>query len=464
MSQNPKVFFWIVCLSLVAVLYQFFAPGLSGDAPLYAYVARAMIESGEYFKMHSGLPEFQPFAEHPHLAYWIAAGFFNVFGAEDWVYRLPGQLFYIGTLLVFWKILKSELGEGRATIGVLLLWTWPLFSKFFANFYLDSGIIFFSLLAVYLWKTEPRPLKGKLNFVMCGLCLGIALLFKGIVSFAAVLCFVLYALFSYKNRRQFIQTTLGFFIPIALYLGVLATTGNFDFLNDYWQSINRRASVGSFSHFFSIKPYLSILKETHSLILTLPLMSLLIWKKRPQTHPFPIIWFSLFAGAYLYTGRYAFQYWTTIMPAIAWLLVGFLPPIKTAISNKIILGTSATALILGAFLQFWEKPLRSPPGDLMDQISHLLKNETRKNELWVFKDRPIVEDFSGTGRVLWYTKLNRAHYIQPGEAFPAASPEKILWLEHLGTQSRLDDELSSKNWCQQLSKNKVSIWIQCQSN
>ncbi|MEO5667571.1 MAG: glycosyltransferase family 39 protein [Bdellovibrionota bacterium] len=452
---------WIFLLTLVAVSYQFFAVGLGGDSPLYAGVARHMFESGDFWHMYSGLPEFQPFAEHPHLGFWITAVFFKVFGVHDWSYRAVGQIFYFGSLGLTWRIVARNLGRERANVAVLLLWTWPLFSKYFANAYLDAGFIFFSLLAIELCLSGVAlaPFLG-------GIALGVALLYKGTVGMALGPIFLV-GLFGRFRMRDFACLVGGALFPPLIYVALLSRAGYPEFITQYLVSVSRRGSAISLRYFFEVRPYISIFEATFGLVVIVPLLAL--WKRSRlrDLSPFAYAWVGIFAVAYVATGRRGAQYWATLMPCLAWIFAACLPEkADLAWSEKLRGFSFLLALVLIPLSQLWPRPLRWKPDAFMESLR---ETQLRENNdmVWIDTGEKIVEDFSNTGRLLWYSRIPEARYIQPGDDLPVAEAKAAFVLMRSESNERdlerRNMDLTKFGWCLEFlsDDSRVSHWSAC---
>src|SRR4051794_15500901 len=127
-----SVWLWILALASLSVGARNFELGLSMDAPLYATIARGIARSHHWFRLTTDIPEFHPFAEHPHFGFWVLAVFFRLLPIGDWSARIPGHLCYVGFLAMFFFAMRRHAGQRVAVLGVVLLWSWYLFSNIFS--------------------------------------------------------------------------------------------------------------------------------------------------------------------------------------------------------------------------------------------------------------------------------------------------------------------------------------------
>ncbi len=107
-----RLLVWIASLAFLSVGARNFEPGLSVDGPLYCTIARNIVRTGEWFYLYGGVPDFVPYAEHPHLGFWGLALWFKLFPMEDWAARIPGHLFYIGFLTLLFLFVRNARANG----------------------------------------------------------------------------------------------------------------------------------------------------------------------------------------------------------------------------------------------------------------------------------------------------------------------------------------------------------------
>jgi len=104
-------------------------------------------------------PRTQYYPHHPPLAAIILAGFFAVLGIHDWVVRLAGALFGLGTLLVFYPTVRRWYGQGTALLTCGILGAIPSFAFFAMASVPQSVTLFFvtcGLWAYTRWRETRR--------------------------------------------------------------------------------------------------------------------------------------------------------------------------------------------------------------------------------------------------------------------------------------------------------------------
>lgn len=472
---------WIPIVALSLVSHHYFADGLSGDAPVYAFISQQMLASQDYFRMSSALPEFQPFAEHPHPAFWLQALLFQVFGADDWSFRLLGHLFLIGSLFALHKILQNSFSSDesvrRADLSLVFLAAWPLFAKFYDNSYLDAGMIFLLLLAVlFNQQSLLQKVHWKRKCFSAGVFLGGAIVYKGFVALAAIPAIVLPVFLRQHSSRDgfffvlqhwsfiFLGATI---LPLS-YFFVLSASDYSEFLQIYMDSVSRRSEGLDLSRAFEWAPVASLLKETHALILFIPVF-LFFHMKQKNTAVLkdlltPALWLGAFYMGYVSTGRSGFQYWTTLMPALAWMLVMSFPKNWLPQSRRlrwITFFVSCAVIVIG---QLVPGELRSKADPISQELLQLQQASTQSQKvtaLFMAKGYKIKEDFSDTGRILWYGALEKARYVE-GEIPEARFNAALVAAEQFwapGQLSKSKELLQKKGWCLQLETPSRSLWL-----
>jgi 4-amino-4-deoxy-L-arabinose transferase-like glycosyltransferase len=95
---------WFVVLYAMAVganLTGLFLPILGSDGTLYASIAKAMVERGDYLNLFATGTDW---LDKPHFPFWVAALSFKLFGVHEWSYRLPAVISLLVGALYTWKL------------------------------------------------------------------------------------------------------------------------------------------------------------------------------------------------------------------------------------------------------------------------------------------------------------------------------------------------------------------------
>ena len=191
---------------LLAAYFLYFS-GLAGvgllsvDEPRYAWIGRAMAESGDWIspRLYS-----EPWLEKPPLLYWLIAAGWKLGFRDEMAARFPIAVSALLFLAVFWWSLLREFGEevaGRATAILSTAGGWLLYSHV-AVTDIPLAATFGSAM-LFAWRGQ---------LLLAGLAMGLAVLAKGLVPVALGLPVL------WWHRRR-----LGALIlPVALMLAVAA--------------------------------------------------------------------------------------------------------------------------------------------------------------------------------------------------------------------------------------------------
>ncbi|MFL6417170.1 MAG: ArnT family glycosyltransferase [Bryobacteraceae bacterium] len=214
-------------------LYDLDGFGVYGpDEPRYAAIGRAMAQTGDFITPKLwGTPWF----EKPPLLYWMTAAGTAIGLSPDLCGRLPVALLSLGSLAIWFVLLKQEFGSRVAGLSIVLLATSAWWLAFSALCVTDLPLaVFFSfpvLLSLPLLRAEPDTRHLLLRFCAMGASLGLAVLAKGLVPVALALPF---AWFLRRFWRAW-WAAFATFASIALpwYLAVYLRNG-FPFIEDFF--------------------------------------------------------------------------------------------------------------------------------------------------------------------------------------------------------------------------------------
>ncbi len=219
----------------IAALYLYKLDGvgvLGPDEPRYAAIGRAMAHTGDLVTPRLwGSPWF----EKPPLLYWMTAlGTFAGLN-PDLSGRLPVALLSLAFLAVSFVLLRREFGFEASAVSTALLATsagWLTYSQLCLT---DLPLAaFFSLAVLFalpLLRAEPERAHILWRFVVIGICVGLAILAKGLVPIALALPF-LWFLRSYW-RRWWVAVASCLAVALPWYLAVYLRNG-YPFVQDFF--------------------------------------------------------------------------------------------------------------------------------------------------------------------------------------------------------------------------------------
>ena len=425
---------WIVCLAFLAVGARNFEQGLSVDAPLYASFARHIVRSHEWFYLYGGIPDFNPWVDHPHLGFWVQALAFKVLPFADWSARMVGHLYYVAFLLMFFVYIRRVSDEKVAVWTILLLWIWGRFSNFFSNVYLDPGALFFGAASVFLWQMCMAERRVRLA-PAAGFCLALCALYKGLTVLGflpawAVLVFV------HRGRREELKD-IGICVawaagaavlPCLAYLIALHYSRVPHFLSAYWgsQMTHRFEKSWSWSSLFGFFFWRELMRDSYFL----PLLSLGIFLPgRERSHLLlPLVLFVTFVFMYAPAGRVGGQYELMLLPWLAWLTAeGVFARVPVA-PVQLVRGSAAIALFAVCLVQYL--PIRThgvePPMETNELLQLGKKNGIRR---MVYDNYPEHPWFISSAPYAWYADID-VDYADLGGKITPADPSRAYVLIH----------------------------------
>ena len=400
---------WVSTSTAAAVLVCLFghlgAMGLVGpDEPRYAWIARAMVETGDWVtpRLYG-----QPWFEKPILYYWAAAIGFRLHFPAEWAARLPSACAALAAAIAIgwlaWKFYgeKEPLAWSSALLAPLIFSTSVagigfaraatpdmLFSASLALAMASAASILDANAALRAGTLDgPRSLRrDSLACALFGLFLGLATLAKG--PAAVILAggaLGLWALITKQWRATFRTAhpiAIFAFCIVALPWYVLCAMRNPDFIHIFiFQHNFERYLTPLFQHrqpfwFFFPITLLAILPWT-ALLWPAAREALRLWREKSSQHSpafflacwaiFPILFFSISQSKLP-------SYILPSIPAIALLLAVQLSNALGKIERdrqmvNIGIALAATWLILGIAALFW---LRRLPSAAREASSHAI--------------------------------------------------------------------------------------------
>ncbi|MBS1983736.1 MAG: glycosyltransferase family 39 protein [Bdellovibrionales bacterium] len=460
------VWLWIFCLACLAVGARNFEPGMTIDAPLYASIARNIVRTHEWFRLDGGIPDFQPFAEHPHLGFWLEALVFKVLPAADWSARIPGHCFYVLFLGLIFFFVRKLSGEKTAVFTVLLLWLWGRFANFFSTFYLDPGALCFgfgALVALYtaIEKNSARwaALAG-LALALCTLQKGLTVLGFGPACALAVLLHPRPLTWA----RRFSLASIALLTALSLvgfYAWILSRSSVPNFLSIYWerQMTHRFAGLWSFAGVWHSDFWQQLQRDT----LLLPLAFVAIFfVGRGLSVTLPLTLFFSFAAMYAPTHRVGSQYSLMILPWVAWLVATVLAAIPGHfVTNASWIKYSGRLALLATFVVQYI-PFRThtyEPGPALLEL-RALRDHNGVTTAQLDTER-LDQNFITSCPLAWYADV-RVEYPNPDTTdVPIATADTAYLVASSPRRIAKEPSLRQRGWCLHRDYGRDSIWLAC---
>lgn len=178
---------------------------LPWDEAIYAEIAKNMLESGDYIRMHWWPNKI--WYEKPPLTMWLMAFSMKYLGINSWAIRLPSALFGFLTILLTYDFGKKLYNKTVGLISAFVLLTTFQFLYYARASMHDVILTFFVTLSLYLYWTAHQEVKYK-YWILAGISAGFAVMVKGVVGFLPFLVITVHevALVLGAKKRAEIET------------------------------------------------------------------------------------------------------------------------------------------------------------------------------------------------------------------------------------------------------------------
>lgn len=216
-------------------------PLLDPDEPLFACVARRMLESGDYVT-----PVFkdEPFYDRPVLFYWLLALSVHWLGDNDFAYRLPNLLLGAGTIVFTTLIARRLFGDLAAACTTFIATTLVGGAILRLSIGHDGALVFFATAAVYFGLEWLRAIQAErlpdewLFASFTGVAAGLAILSKGLLGLGLPAIGILALGLSMRLRPR--MMSMNYLVAVTVLIGsswyLLMHLAHPDFLRYYiWE-------------------------------------------------------------------------------------------------------------------------------------------------------------------------------------------------------------------------------------
>lgn len=122
-QKSKPLYQWLYFFIAAAVALNFsglFVPILGLDGPLYACIAKTMVQRHDYIDLFS---QGKDWLDKPHFPFWVTALSFNLFGFTTWAYKLPAILFTLMGAVYTYLFCKKLYNKEVALWSVLIFLT-----------------------------------------------------------------------------------------------------------------------------------------------------------------------------------------------------------------------------------------------------------------------------------------------------------------------------------------------------
>lgn len=162
-------------LILIVFIYGARLDIMEVDALQYAAISKEMVQNHSYLQVYE-LGE--DYLDKPPLLFWLTSLFFNLFGANNFTYRLPALFATILTGISTYYFSKKFYGSETAYLATLILVSSQAFLLTNSDLRTDSLLISFVMMSIWQFS-EFIDKKKAINFILTFVAIGLAMLAKG---------------------------------------------------------------------------------------------------------------------------------------------------------------------------------------------------------------------------------------------------------------------------------------------
>lgn len=222
MIRNNYLIGFLIALIAALIFIPFIGncPLFDWDEINFAECAREMLVTDNYAQVQLN---YRPFWEKPPFFIWLQAISMNMFGVNEFAARFPNAVCSIVSFLTLFHI-------GRKLHSAKFGLTWCLIyaGTILPHLFFKSGIIdpwfnlfiFLSIYNIILFLNNPEGKREKLNAILAGVFLGLAVLTKGPAALLIVGLTVVTLIIVGKNYKALSSKTFWIFSASALFFSL----------------------------------------------------------------------------------------------------------------------------------------------------------------------------------------------------------------------------------------------------
>lgn len=195
-------------LALAALFLSLYNIQKSGNLNAYYTAAvTSMTQSFHNFFYNSFDPGGFISIDKPPVAFWLQAISVKLLGLHSWTLALPSALAFAGSVILLYLIVRASFGLAAARLAALILTFTPIVAAVSRTNNVDSVLVFFLLLAVYVLTKAVR------NDSLLQLCLAFALVGIGfntkmLQAYLVLPAFFVFVWAAYRMRKTDWKKTL----------------------------------------------------------------------------------------------------------------------------------------------------------------------------------------------------------------------------------------------------------------
>lgn len=199
--KQTNLLWYIACLLLICTWGSGLFIDLTGDAGLYAAIARQMVESGDWLTLRINDI---PYDQKPHLLFWIAGAGIKVFGISNFGFKVFLMLSGAAGVYFTWQLGRTISSASAGKLAALFVGTSQICFLYFSDIHTDTVLQTFVTLS--LWQFAGYfKYRRTLNFILAFIGTGLAMMTKGPIGAVLQVLFILLYLLVTREYRQFLH-------------------------------------------------------------------------------------------------------------------------------------------------------------------------------------------------------------------------------------------------------------------
>ena len=259
-KKHHYISFILICTYIAILSPKLFSDGMFMDGLWYSVIGRNLSEGiGSFWLPKFTETVYNPFYEHPPLAFGLQSILFSIFGDHILVERFYSLLTFITCVVILLKFFQNITKNGKwIFLPLALLVSIPLVKWCTENNMLENTMSVFTLASVYF---QYKSLKEKqfFNIFLAGLSILLAFLSKGFTGLFVFSFFFWCAILDIKNWRDYFlkMIYLMAFFLVSLGLMLVIFPESQDFLVNYFN----KQVIGSIANIATVDSRFYILKR-----------------------------------------------------------------------------------------------------------------------------------------------------------------------------------------------------------
>ena len=212
-SFNHSTYLFLLLLIVLVMLIGFFCPLMVNDSNQFAVMAMRMVQEQDYFTL---IKDTEEYLDKPHMHYWLAALSYEVFGMNQFAYRIPALLALLLGAYSCFGLGKLFYNQQAGWIVALLFLTAQTIVLSAIDVRTDAVLTGFAIFSI--WQLMTYIEKGSWKPLLLGaFAAGVAFSTKGQIALVVIgMCVLVQLLYTRKWYRLFSVKVLGALLIFAL--------------------------------------------------------------------------------------------------------------------------------------------------------------------------------------------------------------------------------------------------------